>query len=224
MVTSRNRKRVAILISGRGSNMSALIEATQLPNYPAEISLVLSNNSEAVGLKLAEQHRIKSITIDHGNFKTREEFDCKMNDKLAESNIDIVCLAGFMRLVSPNFVKKWQGKLLNIHPSLLPSFRGLNTHNRALDAGVKIHGCTVHMVSEELDAGPILIQGAVPVYANDDAQSLGDRVLTMEHKIYPQALKLLIDEMDSNSGASGIGENSKERMPSMIVPAPDLER
>jgi phosphoribosylglycinamide formyltransferase-1 len=184
------RKRVAVLISGRGSNMSALIEAAQARGFPAEIALVLSNKADAKGLVIAQSKSVPAGTIDH---KGRDEFEAELSKQLAAAKIDIICLAGFMRVLSANFVKQWEGRLLNVHPSLLPAFRGLDTHVRALDAGVKVHGCTVHFVVPEIDSGPIVMQAAVPVLEGDDEEELAMRVLAAEHRIYPTALKLLAE-------------------------------
>jgi len=188
------RKRVAILISGRGSNMSALIEAAKAKNYPAEIALVLSNRPDAAGLEFAHAAGIQTRVIDHRDFgKDRVAFDAAVQAVLLQHRIDIVCLAGFMRLLTSSFVSAWQGRMLNIHPALLPAFKGLHTHQRALEAGAKIHGATVHFVAPEMDSGPIIAQGAVAVRADDSEESLAARVLGIEHRIYPLALKLVAE-------------------------------
>jgi phosphoribosylglycinamide formyltransferase-1 len=189
------RKRVAILISGRGSNMAALIEAARDQSYPAEIALVVSNEPSAEGLARAKAAGIVTAVVDHRPFgKDRQAFDRALHGKIAEHNIDIVCLAGFMRLLTPWFVQQWQGRLLNIHPALLPAFKGLHTHARALAAGVKQHGATVHLVVPEMDSGPIIAQAAVPVHDGDTEATLAARVLEVEHAIYPQALRLVAEE------------------------------
>ncbi|MBX3527057.1 MAG: phosphoribosylglycinamide formyltransferase [Rhodoblastus sp.] len=186
------KKRVAILISGRGSNMMALVEAAVAPDFPAEIALVLSNRPDAAGLDWAASRGIRTASIDHKTYgKDREAFERAMQGVLEDNSIDLVCLAGFMRVLTPWFVAQWQGRMLNIHPALLPSYRGLHTHERALEDGVKIHGCTVHFVVPEMDAGPIILQAAVPVEDSDDADALAARVLCEEHRIYPQALALV---------------------------------
>ena len=186
------KKRVAILISGRGSNMMALVEAAVAPDFPAEIALVLSNRPDAAGLDWAASRGIRTASIDHKTYgKDREAFERAMQGVLEDNSIDLVCLAGFMRVLTPWFVAQWQGRMLNIHPALLPSYRGLHTHERALEDGVKIHGCTVHFVVPEMDAGPIILQAAVPVEDSDDADAFAARVLTQEHRIYPQALALV---------------------------------
>jgi phosphoribosylglycinamide formyltransferase-1 len=186
-------KRVAILISGRGSNMGALIEAASARDYPAEIALVVSSRSAAQGLELAKSKSIPTATVDHIAYKSREEFEAELAKQLAAAKIEIICLAGFMRILTAGFVKQWEGRLLNVHPSLLPAFKGIDTHVRALDAGVKVHGCSVHFVVPELDSGPIVMQAAVPVLEGDDEEELAMRVLAAEHRIYPEALRLLAE-------------------------------
>jgi phosphoribosylglycinamide formyltransferase-1 len=192
VVSGVAKKRVAILISGRGSNMASLIAAAGHPDYPAEIALVCSNRPEAAGLARAAEAGIATFALDHKPFgKDREGYERALHKRLEAEQIDIVCMAGFMRLLTPWFVSQWQGRMLNIHPALLPSFKGLNTHERALEAGVKIHGATVHFVAPEMDSGPIVIQEAVPVLEDDSAETLGARVLDAEHRIYPAALAMV---------------------------------
>jgi len=187
-----SRKRVAVLISGRGSNMAALIEAAKDQDYPAEIALVLSNRADAGGLLVAQSEGIATEVIEHTKFgKDRVAFDAAMQAALMRHRIDIVCLAGFMRLLTPGFVVQWQQRMLNIHPSLLPAFKGLDTHKRALESGAKVHGASVHFVTAELDGGPIIVQAAVAVQKDDDETTLAARVLGQEHRIYPLALKLV---------------------------------
>jgi phosphoribosylglycinamide formyltransferase-1 len=189
-----SRKRVGILISGRGSNMAALIEAANDKTYPAEIALVLSNRPDAEGFARARAAGIATEVIDHTVFgKDRAVFDGTMQVVLEEHGIDIVCLAGFMRLLTPAFVAQWPERMLNIHPSLLPAFKGLDTHKRAREAGAKIHGATVHFVTAELDSGPVIMQGAVAVCDGDTEAVLAARVLKIEHRIYPAALKLVAE-------------------------------
>jgi len=186
------RQRVAVLISGRGSNMDALIAAANDPAYPAEIALVLSNVPTAAGIERADRMGIATAIVDHTQFgKDREAFERAVQKVLETHRIDIVCLAGFLRLLTPFLVRQWEGRMLNIHPALLPAFKGLDTHARALAAGVKQHGATVHFVVPEMDAGPILAQAAVPVLADDTEATLAARVLAAEHRLYPQALGLL---------------------------------
>jgi phosphoribosylglycinamide formyltransferase-1 len=194
MPTERIRKRAAVLISGRGSNMASLIEAAKSPSYPAEIALVLSNRPDAAGLHRATEAGVETDVIDHTTFRERREaFEAAVQATLDQHRIDLVCLAGFMQLLTPWFVGHWDGRLLNIHPALLPAFRGLNTHARALAAGVRIHGATVHFVSPEVDSGPIVVQAAVPVHHDDTTETLSARVLAVEHRIYPQALRLVAE-------------------------------
>jgi phosphoribosylglycinamide formyltransferase-1 len=188
------RKRVAILISGRGSNMAALIEAAKAPDYPAEIALVLSNVPDAAGLARARDAGISAAAVDHKAFgKDREAFDRALDATLQAHRIDIVCLAGFLRVLGPQFVERWNGRLINIHPSLLPAFKGLRTHERAIAAGAKEHGATVHFVVPELDSGPIIEQASVTVLPGDTPERLAARVLEVEHRIYPLALKRLAE-------------------------------
>lgn len=182
------RKRTAILISGRGSNMRALVEAARAPTFPAEICLVLSNRPDAPGLAFAQERGIAVAAVDHKIHAGREEFERSMQVLLELHRIELVCLAGFMRLLTPWFIGQWRGRLVNIHPALLPAYRGLHTHARALDEGVKIHGCTVHFVVEAMDEGPIIAQAAVPVLDGDTPETLAARVLAQEHVIYPAAL------------------------------------
>ena len=184
------RKRVAILISGRGSNMVALIEAAKDQTYPAEIALVVSNEPAAEGLQRAAAEGIRTAVVDHRKFgKDREAFERALQDELQTHTIELVCLAGFMRLLTPWFVRQWDGRLLNIHPALLPAFKGLDTHARAIAAGATQHGATVHFVVPEMDSGPIIAQAAVPVQSGDTEATLAARVLEVEHRIYPQALR-----------------------------------
>jgi phosphoribosylglycinamide formyltransferase-1 len=182
------RLRTAILISGRGSNMQALIESCHRPTAPAEIVLVLSNDPAAAGLRYAESAGIPTTVVDHRTFKDRAAFDVEIDRRLRGAEAAFVCLAGFMRLLTPAFVEGWRNRMINIHPSLLPAFPGLDTHARALDAGVRLHGCTVHFVRHATDTGPIVIQAAVPVHPDDTPASLAARVLVQEHHIYPRAL------------------------------------
>ena len=187
------RKRTAILISGRGSNMRALVERARDPSYPAEIVLVLSNRPDAAGLAFAKENEIACAVADHKIYAGREEFERSMQILLELHHIELICLAGFMRMLTPWFVGQWQGRLLNIHPALLPAYRGLGTHARALADGVKIHGCTVHFVVPAMDEGPIIAQAAVAVHESDTPQTLAARVLAEEHAIYPAALALVAE-------------------------------
>jgi phosphoribosylglycinamide formyltransferase-1 len=185
------RRRVAILISGRGTNMAALIEAAKDPAYPAEIALILSNRRDAEGLLYAKENGIEIAVINHKEHSSRESFDFALDARLKAAGIDLVCLAGFMRLLTNDFVEAWRDRMINIHPSLLPLFPGLDTHEKALAAGMKLHGCTVHFVRGAVDTGPIIAQAVVPVLAADTPETLAARVLTAEHRIYPLALALV---------------------------------
>jgi phosphoribosylglycinamide formyltransferase 1 len=185
------RRRIAILISGRGSNMASLIEAARAPDYPAEIALVLSNRPEAEGLGRARAAGIPALAIDHKAYSARESFEQALDAALREREIEFLCLAGFMRVLTNWFVERWTGRMINIHPSLLPLFRGTQTHRRALEEGVLVHGCTVHFVVPELDAGPIVAQAAVPVVPGDTPESLARRILVQEHLLYPKALAMI---------------------------------
>lgn len=185
--------RTAILISGRGSNMRSLIAAAADPAFPAEIVLVISNVGSAEGLKHAANAGIATRVIPHKAFVSREAFDAAIDAALNEAGIEIVCLAGFMRILSDWFARKWEGRLLNIHPSLLPAFKGVRVHEQVLQAGVRVTGCTVHFVVPELDAGPIIAQAAVPVELGDTPEALAARVLQAEHKLYPAALEMLAE-------------------------------
>jgi phosphoribosylglycinamide formyltransferase-1 len=194
------KKRVAILISGRGSNMKALVEAARAPDYPAEIVTVISNRPEAAGLAWAKEQGIPALGLDHKLYENREHFEGQLQGVLSMSRVDIVALAGFMRLMTAGFVESWRDRMINIHPSLLPSFKGLHTHERALEAGVKITGCTVHFVRPEMDEGPIIGQAAVAVEPGDTPETLGARVLAAEHRLYPRALSLLAADQVTVSG------------------------
>jgi phosphoribosylglycinamide formyltransferase-1 len=188
-----SRLKTGVLISGRGSNLQALIDASATPGFPAEIALVISNVAGAYGLERAAKAGIPTATLPHTAYTGRAAFDAAMDATLREAGIEFVCLAGFMRLLTPSFAKAWEGKMVNIHPSLLPSFKGLHVHEQALEAGVRISGCTVHYVVPELDSGPIILQAAVPVEPNDTQDTLAARVLEAEHRIYPQSLKMVAE-------------------------------
>jgi phosphoribosylglycinamide formyltransferase-1 len=186
-----NRKRVGILISGRGSNMSALIEAAKAPDYPAEVVGVLSNRVAAPGLAIAAAEGIATASLAQSRFPSREMFEDVMTRTLESWEVDIVCLAGFMRILGDDFVNHWAGRMINIHPSLLPLYKGLHTHERALADGATIHGCTVHFVTPGLDEGAPILKAEVPVLPGDTPETLAARVLVEEHRIYPEALRLL---------------------------------
>lgn len=185
--------KIAVLISGGGTNLQALIDACAEPNYPAEIVLVISNKADAYGLTRAKNAAIPCKVINHKDFPSREEFDKSMDAEIRSSGAEFVCMAGFMRLLSEWFIDEWHNKLINIHPSLLPSFKGIHAQKQALDAGVKITGCTVHFARKEMDAGPIIMQAAVPVMEDDTIESLTARVLNEEHRCYTESLRLICE-------------------------------
>jgi phosphoribosylglycinamide formyltransferase-1 len=213
------KKRVAVLISGRGSNMASLIEAAKERSYPAEIALVVSNRPEAPGLARAQVHAIPTAVVDHRpHGKDRAAFERALQAELDAHRVDLVCLGGFMRLLTSDFVLQWQGRMLNIHPSLLPSFPGLDPHGQALKAGVKISGATVHFVVPETDAGPIVAQGAVPVHDDDTTETLAARVLKVEHRIYPLALRLVAEGRVKMSGGRCVIEGAHPAQGTLIVP------
>ena len=191
MVTKGQKIKTGVLVSGSGTNLQALIDAASDPDFPAEITLVISNQPGVKSLERAAGAGIKAKVIDHTDFPDRSSFEQSVDSAFRSAGCEIVCLAGFMRILTSDFVEEWSGRLLNIHPSLLPAFPGLATHNRALEAGVRVAGCTVHLVSTELDAGPIVIQAVVPVHQDDTPESLAARVLVQEHVIYPKALAWL---------------------------------
>ena len=188
------KRKVAVLISGNGSNLQALIDACAAPDFPAEIVSVISNKAGAYGLQRAQKVGIVTQVISHRDYASRETFDEALDDAIDASGAEFICLAGFMRLLTPVFITKWRDRLINIHPSLLPSFKGLHTHRQALETGVKITGCTVHFVREEMDVGPIILQAAVPVMEDDTEETLAARVLESEHRCYPAALRLLAQD------------------------------
>jgi phosphoribosylglycinamide formyltransferase-1 len=194
------RLAVGVLISGRGSNLQALLDACARPGFPAKIALVISNRSDASGLERAQSAGVPTQVIDHRDFVDRPAFETALTSALGDVGAKAVCLAGFMRVLTGGFVRAWPGRLLNIHPSLLPLFPGLDTHARALAAGVKLHGCTVHLVSEALDDGAIVGQAAVPVLPDDTAETLAARVLIVEHQLYPHCLRLLAEGRIEVSG------------------------
>lgn len=187
------RVRVGVLISGRGSNLQALIDACAVPEYPAEIACVVSNIAGVQGLERAKRAGIAAHVVSHGNHASRESFDRAVESLLVTSGVDLICLAGFMRILSEGFVERWRGRLVNIHPSLLPAFKGLNVHRRVLESGVRISGCSVHFVVAELDSGPIITQAAVPVLPGDTEETLALRTLAAEHRLYPLSLRLLAE-------------------------------
>lgn len=214
-------KKVAVLISGRGSNLGSLIAACAAPDYPAQITLVISNRPDAAGLTLAQEAGLATLAIDHTTFDAREDFDAEIDRTLRQHGIELVCLAGFMRLLASDFVEAWRDHLINIHPSLLPAYPGVNIHDRVIDDGVRISGCTVHYVRNGMDSGPIIAQAAVPVLSSDTAETLSDRVLAAEHRVYPMALRMVADGTIRVSGERVVfGADEHEAAP-LFSPSPD---
>jgi phosphoribosylglycinamide formyltransferase-1 len=185
--------KIGVLITGRGSNLQSLIDATANPDFPAEVVTVISNRVEAYGLKRAAKAKIHHEVIAPRGFASMEAFEDAIDEALERAGVELVCLAGFMRILSKAFITKWKNRIINIHPSLLPSFKGLHVHERVIESGSRISGCTVHYVRAEMDAGPIIIQAAVPVLLDDTPESLAERVLAWEHKIYPQAVRYIAE-------------------------------
>ncbi|GLS32349.1 phosphoribosylglycinamide formyltransferase-1 [Mesorhizobium albiziae] len=227
---STKRKRIVVLISGRGSNMAALIEAAREADYPAEIVGVISDQPDAAGLKAAESFHIATRAIPRRDHASKQAHDAAIDAALRKMGADIVCLAGYMRLLTPGFVDKWLGRMINIHPSLLPMFKGLDTHKRALDAGLRVHGCTVHFVTRDMDDGPVVAQAAVPVLTNDTEERLTARVLKAEHKLYPLALALVASgkaRMEAGrtvfEGVDHTGDSGVIMVPGTWQGASDLE-
>ena len=214
------RKRVGVLISGRGSNLQALIDACKAPDYPARIELVISNVPSVQGLLRAEAALIPTLTIDHRSFPSREAFDDVLDAALKEAGVEILCNAGFLRLHTSGFVERWRNRHLNIHPSLLPAFRGLHSHERVIAAGCKISGCTVHFVRAEMDEGPIVAQAAVPVLDGDTPETLAARVLEAEHRLYPHALALVASGAVSIQGECVIDGNDQAQVALFSPPVP----
>jgi phosphoribosylglycinamide formyltransferase-1 len=214
------RKRVGVLISGRGSNLAALIAAAGAPDYPAEIALVISNRPDAQGLARASEAGIETEVIDHQGYTGRDSFDRSIDACLRSHGIDLVACAGFMRIMTRDLIEVWRDRMINIHPSLLPAYRGLNTHERALADGVRIHGCTVHFVRHEVDQGPIIAQAAAPVLPGDTAETLAARVLDAEHRIYPMALALVASGKVRVEGERVVFLVPDRPQPPLIVPQP----
>jgi phosphoribosylglycinamide formyltransferase-1 len=186
---------LAVLISGRGSNLQSLIDACARPDFPAQIAVVISNRPNVFGLQRAEKAGIPTVTIDHKDFVSREEFEAALDSALEDYPLDLVCLAGFMRILTGGFIRKWEGRMINIHPSLLPKYKGLDTHARALEAGDSEAGCSIHYVAEEVDGGEIIVQKSVPVLNGDTPETLAARVLEQEHIAYPEAVETLAKQM-----------------------------
>ena len=224
-----SRKRVVVLISGRGSNMRALIEAAASPNYPAEIVGVISNRPNAAGLAYAENAGIPTKVIAKTDYPDPALQEAALERALKAFNADLICLAGYMRLLTEHFVARWSGRMINIHPSLLPLFKGLRPHQQALASGVRLHGCTVHFVTFEMDSGPIIAQASVPVLSGDDEKALSTRVLAAEHRLYPIALRLLAEgkvRMDGSRTTFRVEETNDTKTllsPDLVEQGPDLE-
>jgi formyltetrahydrofolate-dependent phosphoribosylglycinamide formyltransferase len=216
------RRRTAVLISGRGSNMAALLRAARTPGYPADIVLVLSNRPEAAGLVVAQKARVATAVVDDRPYRgDRGAHEQAIATLLNGADVEIVCLAGYLRVLTPAFVARYRGRMLNIHPSLLPAFPGLDTHAAALKAGVKLHGATVHLVTDKLDAGPILAQAAVPVLPGDDEAALAARVLAQEHVIYPAALRRIAAGLGAKPGDAPAAETAADARAALLNPPPD---
>ncbi|MGE4253466.1 MAG: phosphoribosylglycinamide formyltransferase [Parvibaculaceae bacterium] len=213
------KKRVGILISGRGSNMAALVDAAKEQNYPAEIAVVISNRADAKGLDHARANGIATAVVDHKAHASRDAFDLALDRALSEHQVEFVACAGFMRIMTEGFVERWRDRMINIHPSLLPSYKGLHTHERALADGVKIHGCTVHFTRHDVDSGPIIMQAAVPVIAGDTPDSLAARVLKAEHIIYPKALRLVAAGNVRVKGETVISSVPEQDQKPFVVPS-----
>ncbi|MCG8492462.1 MAG: phosphoribosylglycinamide formyltransferase [Sneathiellales bacterium] len=210
--------KVAVLISSRGSNMQALVKASLAEDFPAEIVTVLSNNPDAAGLEFAKSHNIPTEVINHRDFENREDFDQAISDYMESKQIDLICLAGFMRLLTPEFVNRWRDRIINIHPSLLPAFKGLHVHERAIESGARFTGCTVHIVRPEMDDGPIIVQAAVPILQDDTPDTLAARILVQEHRIYPEALKLMAERRVKIHGSVVKIEDAREDETSLTNP------
>lgn len=214
-----DKLKVGVLISGRGTNLQALIDACAEPGFPATIALVISNVEDAYGLQRAENAGIATQVIRHQSFDSRADFDNALDNALKKSGIELICLAGFMRLLTADFVDAWRDRMINVHPSLLPAFKGLDTHQRALDAGVTIAGCTVHFVRVEMDDGPIIIQAAVPILPGDDSDRLAARILEKEHVAYPLALRLIAENKVTVKDEIAHVENGAPSAESLINPS-----
>lgn len=212
--------KLAVMVSGGGTNLQALIDACKEPDYPAEIGLVVSNKADAYGLTRASEAGIKTEYIDHRDYETREDFEDILHDRLKDHEVELVCLAGFMRLLTATFVGKWKDRMINIHPSLLPSYKGLHTHARAIEDGVRFGGCTVHFVRPEMDDGPIIMQAAVPIAVDDTEDSLAKKVLGYEHILYPEAVRLIAEGKVRVSGRKCVFKDADLGTDGLISPVP----
>ncbi|NKD86462.1 phosphoribosylglycinamide formyltransferase [Haematospirillum jordaniae] len=221
IAAASSRARVGVLVSGRGSNLQALLDAAEGPDFPASVVRVISNIPDVYALDRARTAGVPTTVIPHQDFPSREDFDAALDACLREAGVEFVCLAGFMRVLSAGFIRGWQDRIINIHPSLLPSFKGLHTHRQALDAGVRVHGCTVHIVRPALDDGPILMQAAVPVLSADTPDTLASRVLEQEHRIYPEALRRLVQGrfvIDGAKAQSVAGDTAEGPRQALVSP------
>jgi len=221
---SSGKLRVGVLVSGSGSNLQALIDSCAASDHPAEIVTVISNRPGVKALERAKAAGIEAVTVDHKAFPDRESFDAEMQRVLDAAGVEFVCLAGFMRLLTTGFVEHWAGRMINIHPSLLPSFKGLNVQQRAIDAGARFSGCTVHFVTPEMDVGPIIQQAVVPIHQDDSAESLAARILEQEHRIYPQSLRWIAEGRVRIEGERVVLDGATHPAASILNPAPDAER
>jgi len=217
-----SRLKLGVLFSGRGSNLQALLERGEDEAFPAEVVVAISNNADALGLQRAEAADVPAHVIDHRGFASREAFEEKLDEALVAAGVELVCLAGFMRRLTPWFVDRWRDRLINIHPSLLPAFRGLDTHRRALELGVRITGCTVHYVRAEVDDGPVIAQAAVPIAPDDTEDSLNARVLAAEHRLYPLAVRLIAEGKAKVEGERVTLPPEPALMPPIFSPTPRL--
>jgi len=211
---------IAVLVSGRGSNLQAIIDACARKDFPARVACVISNRPDAYGLERAKKAGIPTEVVDHKDYDGREAFEDALDGAIRGFNVGLVCLAGFMRILTPGFVNRWRDRLINIHPSLLPAFRGLHTHERVIEAGIRISGCTVHFVTPEMDDGPIIMQAAVPVHEDDTPDELADRVLEMEHRIYPEAVRLFALGKVRVAGAKVVTDGAAFAKEGLINPLP----
>ncbi len=211
-----NKTRIAIFISGRGSNMDAILDACEAQDYPAEPVLVLANKPDAKGLDAARARGIAAVAVDHKAYDSRESFEKAIQAELSKANVEFIALAGFMRVLTEWFISRWEGRMINIHPSLLPSFPGLHTHRRAIDAGCRLTGCSVHYVTAGVDEGPIIGQAVVPIFKGDDEDTLAARVLKTEHKLYPACLRAVLENQD-RAGCVSVNEDEAN---SFIISTP----
>lgn len=219
-MTNSEKTPIAVLISGRGSNMSSILDACESPDFPARVGVVISDNPRAEGLKVARDNGVKTVVVQRSDFSTKSEFEEEIDKNIREVGSKFICLAGFMCLLSEDFVNGWHNQIINIHPSLLPAFKGLEAHQQAIDAGVRFTGCTVHIVRPEMDAGPIIIQAVVPVTKNDTAESLASRILHYEHVLYPEAIRLLLTGEAEIKGEKAVINNGRWQKTGHVNPAP----